>query len=77
MSVTPEPSVEDLVEEAAPPILGKPKPAKTTTKVAPKTKTSAATTTTAAPTSNADCTPPYTWDSLGRRIYKRHCLNQP
>jgi hypothetical protein len=78
VSVIPEPSVEELIEEATPPIPGKPKPVKTAPKVAPKTKTSATTTLpTGIPTSNADCTPPYTWDSLGRRIYKRHCLNQP
>jgi serine/threonine protein kinase len=67
----PEPSIEAVVE--APP---KPKPVKTTTKIAPKTKSST-TASAPAPTIAADCTPPYTWDALGRRIYKRHCLQQP
>jgi hypothetical protein len=74
VSALPEPPIEELVDDAPSPS-AKPKPAKTTI-AKPATKTKPSTTATTATTS-ADCTPPYTWDSLGRRIYKRHCLNQP
>lgn len=71
----PAPSVEELaVEPAPPPAAGKAKLPTKTTKVAPKTKPTATTSVAPANTS-ADCTPPYTYDSLGRRIYKRHCLH--
>jgi serine/threonine-protein kinase len=47
----------------------------------PGTKKSATASSSAAPTPSTaatgagdDCIPPYTWDALGRRIYKRHCL---
>jgi len=71
-SAAPEPTVEEVVE-SAPPAPGKPKPVKVTKTATPKAKPSASAPPPPAPTT-ADCTPPYTWDSLGRRIYKRHCL---
>lgn len=45
------------------------------TKHAPKAKPAPSAKPAPTPTTHADCTPPYTWDALGRRIYKRHCLH--
>jgi eukaryotic-like serine/threonine-protein kinase len=62
----PTPEIEDLT----PPPKTHPK-----TKIAPKTKPSVSAKPAPSPSANTDCTPPYTWDALGRRIYKRHCLH--
>lgn len=60
--------VEDLTP-GQPPTKYKPVKPKTVASPAPSPSPKAT------PSTNADCTPPYTWDALGRRIYKRHCLN--
>lgn len=62
--------VEDLTPKPGHPPKSKPK-----AKPAPTQAPTPSAKPSAAPTTNADCTPPYTWDSLGRRIYKRHCLH--
>jgi len=57
------------VEDLAPP--------STTTKAKAIAKPKAPATPPVAPSANPDCSPPWTVDSLGRRIYKRQCLHSP
>jgi eukaryotic-like serine/threonine-protein kinase len=78
-SAAPPPSPSPVVELPTVIATEEPAPSPTHSKpksiVKPKAAPSPSAKPAPSPTTNADCTPPYTWDALGRRIYKRHCLH--
>ncbi len=76
-TTAPSATIEELTPIGSSPVAAPKKPHTVKPHAKPTTAPSSVPVVPAPTTAGAaaDCTPPWTWDALGRRIYKRHCLH--